>query len=221
MCSVSRPLLRDQELTMGDMHWWDWTTPIEEVMQGLNNLVKAGKGALCRDWWTENDANFLSFIPWCFGHSSMGDYQGQPVCSRPRSCSIRKAAHPVCNTTEYQVLYQGRWSVKDRDIERELLPMCISEGMGIAPWGAIGQGSFQRKADQGKSKDGRSAKELSEDEKKVSAALEKVADQLKIESVTAVALAWCMSKYPYVYPIIGGRKIEWVIRTVFLSEADV
>jgi aryl-alcohol dehydrogenase-like predicted oxidoreductase len=30
---------------MEDMHWWDWTTPIEEVMQGLNNLVKAGKGA--------------------------------------------------------------------------------------------------------------------------------------------------------------------------------
>jgi aryl-alcohol dehydrogenase-like predicted oxidoreductase len=110
-----------------------------------------------------------------------------------------------------QVLYQGRWSVKDRDLERELLPMCISEGMGIAPWGAIGQGSFQRKADQGKSKDGRSAKELSEDEKKVSAALEKVADELKIESVTAVALAWCMSKYPYVYPIIGGRKIEYVL----------
>jgi aryl-alcohol dehydrogenase-like predicted oxidoreductase len=107
-----------------------------------------------------------------------------------------------------KVLYQGRWSVKDRDIERDLLPMCISEGMGIAPWGAIGQGSFQRKADQGKSKDGRSAKELSEEEKTVSAALEKVADELKIESVTAVALAWCMSKYPYVYPIIGGRKIE-------------
>lgn len=49
---------------------------------------------------------------------------------------------------------------------------------------------------------------MSEDEKKVSAALERVADELKIESVTAVALAWCMSKYPYVYPIIGGRKIE-------------
>jgi aryl-alcohol dehydrogenase-like predicted oxidoreductase len=99
--------------------------------------------------------------------------------------------------------------------------MCISEGMGIAPWGAIGQASFQRKADQGKSKDGRSAKELSEDEKKVSAALERVADELKIESVTAVALAWCMSKYPYVYPIIGGRKIEYVNESVLWYGADV
>jgi aryl-alcohol dehydrogenase-like predicted oxidoreductase len=88
--------------------------------------------------------------------------------------------------------------------------MCISEGMGIAPWGAIGAGAFQRKADQGKSKDGRSAKELNENEIKVSAALEKVADEIGIESVTAVALAWCMSKYPYVYPIVGGRKVEYV-----------
>ena len=88
--------------------------------------------------------------------------------------------------------------------------MCISEGMGIAPWGAIGAGAFQRKADQGKSKDGRSAKELNENEIKVSAALEKVADEIGIESVTAVALAWVMSKYPYVYPIVGGRKVEYV-----------
>jgi aryl-alcohol dehydrogenase-like predicted oxidoreductase len=86
--------------------------------------------------------------------------------------------------------------------------MCISEGMGIAPWGAIGQGRFQRKADQGKSKDGRSAKPLDEEEKKVSAALESMADQLGVKSVTAVALAYVMSKYPYVYPIIGGRTVE-------------
>lgn len=66
--------------------------------------------------------------------------------------------------------------------------------MAIAPWGAIGQGRFQRKADQGKSKDGRSAQKLSEDEIKVSAALEKVADDLKVESITAVATAYVMSK---------------------------
>lgn len=95
--------------------------------------------------------------------------------------------------------------------------MCISEGMGIAPWGAIGAGSFQRKADQGKSKDGRSAKELNENEIKVSAALEKVADEIGIESVTAVALAWVMSKYPYVYPIVGGRKVEYVLLTNFVK----
>jgi aryl-alcohol dehydrogenase-like predicted oxidoreductase len=85
--------------------------------------------------------------------------------------------------------------------------MCISEGMGIAPWGAIGQGRFQRASDQGKSKDGRSAKPLDDEEKRISAALEKIGDKLGVDSVTAVALAYVMSKYPYVYPIVGGRTI--------------
>lgn len=106
------------------------------------------------------------------------------------------------------VLYQGRWSAAARDVERDLLPMLRSEGMGIAPWGAIGQGRFQRAADQGKSTDGRSAQPLNDTEKKVSAALEQVADELGVKSITAVALAWVMSKYPYCFPIIGGRKIE-------------
>jgi aryl-alcohol dehydrogenase-like predicted oxidoreductase len=32
--------------TDADVHWWDWTTDIPEIMQGLNNLVRAGKGWL-------------------------------------------------------------------------------------------------------------------------------------------------------------------------------
>ncbi|KAK1921493.1 NADP-dependent oxidoreductase domain-containing protein [Papiliotrema laurentii] len=162
------------------LHWWDWTTPIEEVMQGLNTLVRQGKvlylGISDTPAWVISKANQYA-----------RDHGLAPF-----------------------VLYQGRWSIKDRDLERDLLPMCISEGMGIAPWGAIGQGRFQRKADQGKSKDGRSAKPLDEEEKKVSAALESMADQLGVKSVTAVALAYVMSKYPYVYPIIGGRTVEYL-----------
>ncbi len=69
------------------------------------------------------------------------------------------------------MIYQGRWSAAARDIERDILPMCLTEGMAIAPWGAIGQGRFQRKADFGKSKDGRSSVKLSDDEVKVSCSL--------------------------------------------------
>ena len=41
------------------------------------------------------------------------------------------------------VLYQGRWSASQRDFERDILPMCHSEGMGLAPWGAIGGGAYK------------------------------------------------------------------------------
>jgi aryl-alcohol dehydrogenase-like predicted oxidoreductase len=93
-------------------------------------------------------------------------------------------------------------------MERDIIPMAFTEGMAIAPWGAIGQGRFQRKSQWGKSADGRSAVPPTDAAKKVSAALEEVADQLGVESVTAVALAWVMQKYPYTYPIIGGRKVQ-------------
>ncbi|ORY34299.1 norsolorinic acid reductase [Naematelia encephala] len=160
------------------LHWWDWTTPIPEVMQGLNNLVKSGK---------------VLYL----GVSDTPAW----VISRANEYARNHGLSPF-------VLYQGRWSAAARDIERDILPMCITEGMGIAPWGAIGQGLFQRKQDQGKSTEGRSKGELSEKDKKVSAALEAVADKIGVESITAVALAYVMSKYPYVFPIIGGRKVE-------------
>lgn len=48
----------------------------------------------------------------------------------------------------------------------------------------------------------------SEEDAKVSEALEKVAKEHGIESVTAVALAYVMAKAPHVFPIVGGRKVE-------------
>lgn len=47
-----------------------------------------------------------------------------------------------------------------------------------------------------------------EEDAKVSEALEKVAKEHGIESVTAIALAYVMAKAPYVFPIVGGRKVE-------------
>jgi aryl-alcohol dehydrogenase-like predicted oxidoreductase len=42
-------------------------------------------------------------------------------------------------------IYQGRWSVMLRDMEREIIPMCRHFGMAIAPWDALGGGKFQSK----------------------------------------------------------------------------
>jgi aryl-alcohol dehydrogenase-like predicted oxidoreductase len=41
------------------------------------------------------------------------------------------------------VVYQGKWSAAYRDFEREIIMMCESEGMGIAPWGSLGSGNFK------------------------------------------------------------------------------
>lgn len=100
-----------------------------------------------------------------------------------------------------------------RDFEREIIPMARHFGMALAPWGAIGAGKFQsKKALEERKQNGETLRsihgtEQSEDEAKISEALCNVAAEHGIESPTAIALAYVMSKYPYTYPIVGGRKV--------------
>lgn len=77
--------------------------------------------------------------------------------------------------------------------------------MGIAPWGALGGGQFKTE-EQRKPQDGRTQKPTDNDIK-ISAALETIA-QRKNTIITNVALAYVMHKAPYVFPIVGIRKVE-------------
>jgi len=93
--------------------------------------------------------------------------------------------------------------------------------MAIAPWDAIGGGKFQsKKSIEERKKNNENLRsmmgqsEQTEVESKVSEALEEVAKEHGIESVTAVALAYVMSKAPNVFPIVGGRKVEHLMDNV-------
>jgi aryl-alcohol dehydrogenase-like predicted oxidoreductase len=103
-------------------------------------------------------------------------------------------------------VYQGRWSAAERDFEREIIPMCMDEGMALAPWGALGGGYFKPKEQWGK--EGRNLQvSKTGKEEKVSVVLDKIAQE-KGTIVTSVALAYVMHKAPYTFPIVGGRKVE-------------
>lgn len=105
-------------------------------------------------------------------------------------------------------VYQGKWSAGDRDFERDILPMCHSEGMALAPWGALGGGNFKT-AEQRKSSEGRKARVVPKNAVQVSEALEKVAKR-KNTIITSIALAYVMHKSPNVFPIVGGRNIDHI-----------
>lgn len=101
--------------------------------------------------------------------------------------------------------------------------MCQAEGMGLAPWGALGGGKFKSE-EQRNAQEGR-AVQVSETESKVSQALEKIAERKKT-AITSVALAYVMHKTPYVFPIVGGRKVEHLqgnidALTLQLSDEDI
>jgi len=157
------------------VHWWDYSTSIPELMQSLNNLVQSGKVL----------------------YLGISDTPAWVVVK----CNEYARSHGF---TQFSV-YQGRWSAVNRDFERDIIPMCKAEGMGLAPWGALGGGKF-KSAEQRQSKDGR-RDEAGERDIKVSEALEAVAAR-KNSIITSVAQAYVTHKTPYVFPIVGGRTVE-------------
>ncbi|KAJ1711772.1 aryl-alcohol dehydrogenase [Aspergillus flavus] len=166
------------------VHWWDQTTSIEEVMDSLHILVQRGKvlylGVSNTPAWVVSAANYYA---------------------------------KANGKTPFSI-YQGRWNVLRRDLEKDILPMVRHFGMAIAPWDSIGGGKFQSKKQlEARKVAGEGLRAIgpatqSEDEARMSEALEKVAAEHGVESVTTIALAYVLSKAPYVFPIIGGRKIE-------------
>lgn len=160
------------------LHWWDMATTVEEVMQALNFLVQQGKVL----------------------------YLG--VSDTPAWVVAKANQYARDHGLRPFVVYQGKWSAADRDFERDIIPMCVSEGMGFAPWGALGGGNFKTKAQREAVGDaGRKIWGPGEKEVKVTEVLETVAKRHKT-AITSVALAYVMAKTPYVFPIVGGRTID-------------
>ncbi|KAK8194197.1 putative aryl-alcohol dehydrogenase aad14 [Zalaria obscura] len=166
------------------LHWWDWTTGIEEIMDSLHILVEQGKvmylGISDTPAWIVSAANTYA-----------RDHGKTPFS-----------------------VYQGRWNIMLRDFEREIIPMARHFGMALAPWDVLGGGKFQtKKALEERKKNNEGLRsifgsEQTKDEVKMSEALAQVASEHGIESVTTIALAYVLSKTPNVFPIIGGRKVE-------------
>ncbi|KKY31960.1 putative norsolorinic acid reductase [Diaporthe ampelina] len=154
------------------VHWWDFSVSIPELMQSLNNLVIQGK---------------VLYL----GVSDTPAW----VVSKANQYARDHGLRQFC-------VYQGRWNAESRDFEREIIPMCREEGMGLAPWGALGGGSFKTE-EQRKSQEGRKV-QVTEQQIKISGVLEQIANR-KNTAITSVALAYVMHKTPYVFPIVGGR----------------
>ncbi|KAI0719854.1 Aldo/keto reductase [Cerioporus squamosus] len=167
------------------VHWWDWDSGVEEVMNGLHNLVTSGKVL----------------------------YLG--ISDTPAWIVAKANQYARCQGKTPFVIYQGAWSVLQRDFERDIIPMARAEGMALAPWNVLAGGKIrtdeeeERRRQTGeKGRQWRGNWERTEDERKVCKALEEVAKQVGAKSIQAVAIAYVMQKTTHVFPIVGGRKVE-------------
>ncbi|CAO3668954.1 unnamed protein product [Umbelopsis ramanniana] len=180
------------------LHWWDYSVSIPELMHSLNDLVTAGKVL----------------------------YLGISDC--PAWVVTKANQYARDHGLRQFVVYQGLWNASIRDFERDIIPMCRDEGMGLLPYGTLGQGRFQTQAgfeEREKNNPGRKGKAVSDHDRNVSRVLENLANAKKTE-ITAVALAYVRQKAPYVFPIVGGRKLEHLkaniaALSVTLTESEI
>jgi aryl-alcohol dehydrogenase-like predicted oxidoreductase len=160
------------------IHWWDMTTSIPEIMNMLHHVVAAGK---------------VLYL----GISDTPAWIVSKANQYARDHGL----------TQFSV-YQGHWSAAMRDFERDILPMCEAEGMAVAPWGALGRGLFASKEElEKKGDEGRKSGANTEEIQAVAAVLDKLGKEKGVQT-TSIALAYVMHKSPYVFPIVGGRKVE-------------
>jgi aryl-alcohol dehydrogenase-like predicted oxidoreductase len=174
-------------------HRWDYDTPIEETIEALHDLVRAGK---------------IRYI----GGSSCNAYQF--------SKAIQVAKHR--GLTQF-VSMQNHYNLIYREEEREMNPLCVSEGVGLIPWSPLARGLL---AGSRKKKDALfSGETLRSQTDEFSNTLystmvdndfeviDRVTDlaEKKHAKPAQIALAWLLHKPNVAAPIVGATKMEHLI----------
>lgn len=165
------------------IHRWDYDTPIEETMEALHDIVKAGK------------ARYI-------GASSMHTWQFQ------------KAQHAAeLNGWTKFVSMQNYLNLLYREEEREMLPLCKEDKIGVIPWSPLARGRLTRGWEESSArketdKFGNTLYSVMEEaDRKVVERVAEVAEKRGIPSAQ-VALAWVLQKEPVSAPILGTTKIH-------------
>jgi len=160
------------------IHRFDRETPMEETLEALHDVVRAGK------------ALYL-------GASSMWAWQFAQML-----CVSRKNGWPSFITMQnhYNLLY--------REEEREMLPLCRQEGIGVIPWSPLARGLLAGRSETVRSKTDQYAKRLygaEESDQKVIAQVRAVSESRGV-GPAQIALAWLLHKPGIVAPIVGVSK---------------
>jgi len=167
------------------IHRWDYQTPIEETLEALHDVVKAGK---------------TRYI----GASSMYAWQfAQALAIAERNGWTRF------------VSMQNLVNLLYREEEREMLPLCTAEGIGVIPWSPLARGRLTRDWDDKSARSetdefGRRLYAKSADaDKKIVARLTEVAAGRGLPRAQ-IALAWLLAKPVITAPIVGATKLRHI-----------
>lgn len=166
------------------IHRWDYQTPIEETLEALHDIVKAGK------------VRYL-------GASSMYAWQ---FCRALYLADRQGGTRFVSMQNHYNLLY--------REEEREMLGLCQAEGIGVLPWSPLARGRLTRPwqaEPTGRVLTDEYGKLLySSTEQADRAVLDRVGEVAETRAIprAQVALAWMLGKPVVTAPIVGATKLQ-------------
>ncbi|MBN1453354.1 MAG: aldo/keto reductase [Anaerolineales bacterium] len=185
------------------IHRWDYDTPIEETMEALHDVVKAGK------------ARYI-------GASSMYVWQ---FIKAQHAADLRSWTRFVSMQNHYNLVY--------REEEREMIPYCIDQGVGLIPWSPLARGFFagnRKRTGSGETlraqhDDYADRLYFREDDFVVAERVQEVAQKRDVTS-SQIALAWLLNKPHITAPIIGATKLEHLEQSIAalkieLSEEEI
>jgi aryl-alcohol dehydrogenase-like predicted oxidoreductase len=181
--------LRTDYIDLLYLHIWDGTTPVEEVLRGLDDLVRAGKVV----------------------YTGISDTAAWQVARMQTIADLRGWSPLVALQIEY--------SLVERTVERDLIPMAAELGLGVVPWSPLGNGVLTGKytradlnhaggvSPEGTRKDVAAANgSLTERTLSVADVVKKVAAEIGVTPAQA-AVAWTLRNPAVTAPIIGARTL--------------
>jgi 1-deoxyxylulose-5-phosphate synthase len=185
-------------LDLYQVHRWDYETPVEETLETLDSLVRSGR---------------VRYI----GASSMYAWQFAKMLY---TADLHGWVRFVSMQNHYNLVY--------REEEREMIPLCLAEGIGIIPWSPLARGFLTNSRRRGsevetsRSRNDGFANELyfREADYQVQDRLMELADR-RGQPPAQLALAWLLHKPGVTAPIIGARKLEHLEDAVAALEINL
>ncbi len=177
------------------IHRWDHRTPIEETLEALHDVVRSGK---------------VRYI----GASSMFAWQ------------FSKALYTaeLRGWTRF-VSMQNHYNLLQREEEREMMPLCADQGVGVIPWSPLARGKLTRDWDATTARSetdefGKTLYDTSDGDRVIVDRVAEIAEGRGVPRAQ-VALAWCLSKPFVTAPIVGATKPEHIDDAVAAVELDL
>jgi aryl-alcohol dehydrogenase (NADP+) len=197
MESIDRSLMRLQMdyVDLYQIHRWDYDTPIEETMDALNDVVRAGK------------ARYI-------GASSMFAWQ---FAKAQHIAELHRWTRFISMQNHYNLVY--------REEEREMIPLCIDQGIGLIPWSPMARGFFAGNRQRGGGGETARAKAdpfadqlyFRDGDFTVADRAREIAREHNVTG-SQVALAWMLNKPHISAPIIGASKMDHLEQAVAALE---